>query len=44
VVSHDLPTIEELCSRAVWLERGAVRMAGPAAEVLAAYRGVYGSD
>lgn len=37
VVSHDPEGIEELCERAVWLEGGRVRMAGPAAEVVAAY-------
>jgi len=37
VVSHDVETVRELCARAVWLERGRVRMEGPAREVIAAY-------
>jgi ABC-type polysaccharide/polyol phosphate transport system ATPase subunit len=37
VVSHDLETIRELCSRAVWLERGRVRLEGPVEEVTTAY-------
>jgi ABC-type polysaccharide/polyol phosphate transport system ATPase subunit len=44
VVSHDLTTIEEICSRAVWLERGTVRLAGPVGSVVSAYREVYGAD
>lgn len=39
VVSHDLDTVSELCSRAVWLEHGVVRQDGPIAEVCRAYRG-----
>lgn len=37
VVSHDLETIPDLCSRAVWLERGRVRLEGPAREVISIY-------
>jgi homopolymeric O-antigen transport system ATP-binding protein len=37
VVSHDLDTVRELCSRAVWLEDGRVRAEGAVGEVLAAY-------
>ena len=37
VVSHDMETIQDLCSRAVWLERGRVRLEGPARKVVAAY-------
>ncbi|HKI00688.1 MAG TPA: ABC transporter ATP-binding protein [Thermoanaerobaculia bacterium] len=37
VVSHDLENVRELCSRALWLERGRVRMEGTAEEVTAAY-------
>jgi ABC-type polysaccharide/polyol phosphate transport system ATPase subunit len=36
-VSHDLTTLAPLCSRAVWLDRGAVRASGGFAEVAAAY-------
>jgi ABC-type polysaccharide/polyol phosphate transport system ATPase subunit len=34
LVSHDFSRIREFCSRAVWLERGAVRMDGEAAKIL----------
>lgn len=37
MVSHSLLTVRRLCSRAVWMERGRVRMSGPAAEVTQAY-------
>lgn len=37
-VSHSLPNVVELCSRAIWLEKGRVRMDGPAAAVADAYR------
>ena len=37
VVSHDLPVVRELCTRAVWLDRGTVAMSGPVDDVLAAY-------
>lgn len=36
-VSHDLDTVRRLCSRAVWLEAGRVRMQGEIGEVLDAY-------
>ncbi len=38
LVSHDLESLERMCKRAVWLERGQVRLDAPAAEVVAAYR------
>jgi ABC-2 type transport system ATP-binding protein len=37
VVSHDLPTVRNLCSRAVWLQHGRVRLDGSAGSVLDAY-------
>jgi ABC-type polysaccharide/polyol phosphate transport system ATPase subunit len=37
-VSHDLPTVEAVCTRAVWLDDGAVRLDGAVGEVVAAYR------
>ncbi len=37
VVSHDLHSLRRLCSRAVWLEHGRVRMDGPIDDVLTAY-------
>jgi ABC-type polysaccharide/polyol phosphate transport system ATPase subunit len=38
LVSHELDTLEALCDRILWLERGEVRGWGGAADVLAAYR------
>ncbi|MEV7613559.1 ABC transporter ATP-binding protein [Streptomyces sp. NPDC089799] len=37
LVSHGIGTIRETCDRAIWLERGVLRMDGPAEEVCAAY-------
>ena len=36
-VSHDMGAVRSLCDRAVWLEQGAARATGPAAEIAAAY-------
>lgn len=38
LVSHSLYRIESLCDRAVWLDHGRVMQAGPAREVVRAYR------
>ena len=38
MVSHSLAMIEKLCERAMWLDRGYVKAAGAADEVIAAYR------
>ncbi len=38
IVSHDTGQIERLCSQAVWIEKGHMRMLGDAREVCAAYR------
>jgi ABC-type polysaccharide/polyol phosphate transport system ATPase subunit len=38
LVSHEMPTVAKLCQRAVWMENGRIRKAGPAAEVIAAYQ------
>ncbi len=37
LVSHDLPSVTSLCDRALWLERGVLRMAGSAKDVTEAY-------
>ncbi len=37
VVSHDVDIVTRMCSRAVWLDRGAIRFQGPAEEVVNAY-------
>ena len=42
-VSHNLDSIRASCHRAVWLERGRVREAGPAAEVVGHYEANAGS-
>jgi lipopolysaccharide transport system ATP-binding protein len=36
-VSHDLPAVQRLCSRVIWLDRGRLRMDGPPREVTEAY-------
>ncbi|MCS7312693.1 MAG: ABC transporter ATP-binding protein [Acidobacteria bacterium] len=38
MVSHDMPTVETFCHRAVWLDHGHIQAIGPAREVTAAYR------
>lgn len=42
-VSHSLQSVSEFCDRALWLERGRVKMVGPADEVVDAYRGLTSS-
>ncbi len=38
LASHSDRAIKDLCTRAIWLERGAVQMDGPSAEVEESYR------
>jgi ABC-2 type transport system ATP-binding protein/lipopolysaccharide transport system ATP-binding protein len=38
LVTHTTKTIEDLCSRAAWLERGEIRAMGHVPDVVAAYR------
>jgi ABC-type polysaccharide/polyol phosphate transport system ATPase subunit len=38
MVSHDLGTLQDLCSKLVWLDHGKIKMQGPAREVIAAYK------
>lgn len=38
IVSHDLDSVRDLCSRAVWLDHGRVRMSGEAREIIEAYK------
>jgi len=40
-VSHSIEQVEKLCSKAVWLEKGRVRMEGPTEEVCNIYRNAY---
>lgn len=37
-VSHNIQTVKSLCENAIWLDKGVVRMTGPAAEVCDAYK------
>jgi ABC-type polysaccharide/polyol phosphate transport system ATPase subunit len=37
-VSHDLETIGKVCERVLWIDRARLRLDGPAADVIAAYR------
>lgn len=43
IVSHDMRSIREFCSHAVWLEHGRVRMTGPADEVTRGYADAAGA-
>jgi ABC-type polysaccharide/polyol phosphate transport system ATPase subunit len=44
VVSHSLGLVQQLCDTVVWLEKGHVKMIGPAAAVIAEYTGnTYGN-
>ena len=36
-VSHSMQAMSRLCQRALWIDRGKLRMAGPVAEVVAGY-------
>lgn len=38
LVSHDLDSLERLCTRAVWMDHGRIVREGPTAEVIAAYK------
>lgn len=42
--SHSMYQVESICSRAVWLDEGRVRMMGDAAPVVSAYGDYIGSD
>lgn len=42
LVSHDLTTIETMCSRAIWLAQGQIIDDGPSADVVARYRAANG--
>ena len=37
LVSHDMHSVQRLCSRALWLERGCVRATGAVADVVSAF-------
>ena len=38
-VSHGLGQVEQLCERVAWIDHGELKMVGPAADVISAYRG-----
>lgn len=38
-VSHGLAQVEQLCQEAAWIDKGVLRMLGPAVEVISAYQG-----
>jgi lipopolysaccharide transport system ATP-binding protein len=37
MVGHDLPTIEKVCSRAMWLDKGCIKVDGPSKDVVERY-------
>jgi ABC-type polysaccharide/polyol phosphate transport system ATPase subunit len=37
MVSHDLQAVAKFCNRALWLDHGQIRRAGPTSEIIAAY-------
>ena len=38
LVTHEIPTLEQMCNRAIWLQHGSVMMDGKPDEVVAAYK------
>lgn len=40
-VSHSIEQVERICQRAIWIEKGDLRMDGPVREVCEAYRGQF---
>ena len=44
IAAHDLGLIEDMCSRAIWLEHGAIAGQGPASEVVRNYLASVDSD
>jgi ABC-type polysaccharide/polyol phosphate transport system ATPase subunit len=38
LVSHNATLVQSLCDRAVWLDKGRVKVVGPAAEVVSSYQ------
>jgi ABC-type polysaccharide/polyol phosphate transport system ATPase subunit len=38
LVTHEIPTLEQICNRAIWLQHGTVMMDGKPDEVVAAYK------
>ncbi len=40
-VSHNMAAVENLCTRAIWIDRGRLREDGPTAQVIQSYMGAY---
>ena len=38
LVTHEIPTLEQICNRAIWLQHGSMMMEGRPDEVVAAYK------
>ncbi|HEY4813776.1 MAG TPA: ABC transporter ATP-binding protein [Chthoniobacterales bacterium] len=43
IVSHNLNSIKEMCSRVAWIDHGRLKMIGPASEVANEYGELYGA-
>ena len=43
-VSHNMAAVENLCQRVIWIDKGQVRMDGPAEEVVRAYMGTFSTS
>jgi teichoic acid transport system ATP-binding protein len=43
IVSHSMPFVEKVCTRAIWIDKGRVRLDGDAEEVVAEYQKVMGA-
>lgn len=43
-VSHNMAAVENLCSRGIWIDKGQMRMDGPAKDVIKAYLGSYAGE
>jgi teichoic acid transport system ATP-binding protein len=41
LVSHSLPTISDICTRVLWIDKGQLRVDGPADKVVTAYRAYF---
>jgi len=42
IVTHSMRFVEQVCTRAIWIEKGEIRADGPAEEIVAEYREVMG--
>jgi ABC-type polysaccharide/polyol phosphate transport system ATPase subunit len=43
LASHDMNTIQRICNKVVWLERGTIKQFGPPEQVVKAYASAYGN-